>query len=143
MQYQKMRGPMIILSSSGMLTAGRVLQYLPHILADQNACILFCGYSTEGTLAYEIKHGHKKYLNIGGKKVPNRANIVSLHSFSSHMQHDQLLEYYSSIKCDKIFLVHGQQVEKVKFAEELREQIEKNASTTQVVCVNKSAEGRF
>lgn len=134
---------MIILSSSGMLTAGRVLQYLPHILADPNACILFCGYSTEGTLAYEIKHNHKKYLKIAGKLVANRANIVSLHSFSSHMQHDQLLEYYSSVKCDKIFLVHGQQTEKVQFASELREQIEKNASTTQVVCVNKSTEGRF
>ena len=134
---------MIILSSSGMLTAGRVLQYLPKILTDQNACILFCGYSTEGTLAYEIKHGKKKYLEIAGKKVPNRANIISLHSFSSHMQHDQLLDYYSSIECNKIFLVHGQQPEKIKFAEELRERIAKNASTTQVVCVNKSTEGRF
>jgi len=134
---------MIIISSSGMLTAGRVLQYLPHILSDSRNCILFCGYSTEGTLAWDIKKGQKKTLKIGGKKVPNCATIVSLNSFSSHMQHNELLEYYSNIQCNKIYLVHGQQKEKVKFAQELRNRLAEKVKTTQVVCANKSSEGRL
>lgn len=138
-----MSGPMIILSSSGMLTAGRVLNYLPRILSNPNNCILFCGYSTEGTLAWDIKHGHKKYLKIGNKMVANKAAIVTLNSFSSHMQHDQLLEYYSDINCEKIYLVHGQQAEKIKFAAELKDRIAKKCKTTNVVCVNKSTEGRI
>ena len=142
-QYHKANGPMIIISSSGMLTAGRVLQYLPHILPDSRNCILFCGYSTEGTLAWDIKKGQKKTLKIGGKRIPNCATIVSLNSFSSHMQHDELLEYYSNIQCNKIYLVHGQQKEKVKFAQELRERIAEKVKTTQVICANKSSEGRL
>lgn len=142
-QYHKANGPMIIISSSGMLTAGRVLQYLPHILSDSRNCILFCGYSTEGTLACDIKKGQKKVLKIGGKKVQNCATIVSLNSFSSHMQHNELLEYYSNIQCNKIYLVHGQQKEKVKFAQELRNRLAEKIKTTQVVCANKSSEGRL
>lgn len=126
-----------------MLTAGRVLSYLPRILSNPLNFILFCGYSTEGTLANEIKSGRHRFLNIAGKKIANRANIVNLHSFSSHMQHDQLLEYYSSINCNKIFLVHSQQPDKVKFAAELKQILEDKFSTTQVVCVNKNTEGRF
>lgn len=141
--YQKMEGPMIILSSSGMLTAGRVLSHLPYILPNPDNCILFCGYSTEGTLAWDIKHTKHKTLKLAGKRIANRANIIILNSFSSHMQHDQLLDYYSSIQCNKIYLVHGQQPEKIKFAEELKNEIARKNHTTQVVCVNKSTEGRF
>lgn len=141
--YQKMEGPMIILSSSGMLTAGRVLSHLPYILPNPNNCILFCGYSTEGTLAWDIKHTKHKTLKLAGKRIANRANIIILNSFSSHMQHDQLLDYYSSIQCNKIYLVHGQQPEKIKFAEELKNEIARKNHTTQVICVNKSTEGRF
>ena len=141
--YQKMEGPMIILSSSGMLTAGRVLSHLPYILPNHDNCILFCGYSTEGTLAWDIKHTKHKTLKLAGKRIANRANIIILNSFSSHMQHDQLLDYYSSIQCNKIYLVHGQQPEKIKFAEELKNEIARKNHTTQVVCVNKSTEGRF
>ena len=141
--YQKMEGPMIILSSSGMLTAGRVLSHLPYILPNPDNCILFCGYSTEGTLAWDIKHTKHKTLKLAGKRIANRANIIILNSFSSHMQHDQLLDYYSSIQCNKIYLVHGQQPEKIKFAEELKNEIARKNHTTQVICVNKSTEGRF
>ena len=39
--------------------------------------------------------------------------------------------------------MHGQQPEKIKFAEELKNEIARKNHTTQVVCVNKSTEGRF
>ena len=141
--FQHIEGGMIILSSSGMLNAGRVLQYLPRILPNPRNCIVFCGYATEGTLAYEIKHGNKKVVEIAGKKVKNNAQIVMLNSFSSHMQHDQLLDYYSNIKCNKIYLVHGQQDSKTSFAHELKSLLEKKNKTTQVICVNKGTEGKL
>lgn len=140
--YQQLNGPMIILSSSGMLNAGRVLNYLPRILSNPRNCIVFCGYSTEGTLAWDIKH-NKKFIEVMDKKVPNKANIVMLNSFSSHMQHDELLEYYSNVQCDKIYLVHGQQNAKINFANELKNLLEKKNKTTQVICVNKGTEGKF
>ena len=94
-------------------------------------------------MAYEIKHGNKKVVEIAGKKVKNNAQIVMLNSFSSHMQHDQLLDYYSNIKCNKIYLVHGQQDSKTSFAHELKSLLEKKNKTTQVICVNKGTEGKL
>jgi metallo-beta-lactamase family protein len=134
---------MIILSSSGMLNAGRVLSYLPHILSNPNNCIVFCGYSTEGTLAWQIKEGDKKRIKIGEEWVNNRANIINLYSFSSHMQHNELLQYYSTIQANKIYLVHGQMDSKLLFAKELKDALEHNNRTTQVICVNKGTKGRL
>lgn len=141
--YQESQERMIILSSSGMLNAGRVLSYLPHILSNSNNCIVFCGYSTEGTLAWQIKEGDKKRIKIGDEWVSNRANIINLYSFSSHMQHDELLHYYSTIQANKIYLVHGQMESKLSFAKELKEALEHNNRTTQVICVNKGTKGRL
>lgn len=142
-EYQQSQKRMIILSSSGMLNAGRVLSYLPHILPNSNNCVVFCGYSTEGTLAGDIKQGKKKRVKVGNDWVTNRANIVNLQSFSSHMQHDELLDYYSTIQCNKIYLVHGQMDAKLEFSHELKLALEKKNRSTQVVCVNKGTKGKL
>ena len=76
------------------------------------------------------------------KKIPNNANIITLNSFSSHMQYNELLDYYSTINCEKIYLVHGQLNVKTQFANELKEALEKKNKTTQVICVNKGTEGK-
>ena len=57
--------------------------------------------------------------------------------------YDELLEYYSNVQCDKIYLVHGQQNAKINFANELKNLLEKKNKTTQVICVNKGTEGKF
>lgn len=128
----------VILSSSGMLTAGRSVKWTQSILPNENDCILFCGYSTEGSLAYRIKNGSsKKTISINGKPYKNKANIVVLHSFSGHMSHDDLLKYYSSIITEKIYLVHSDK-NKIAFKDELQEMVRQNLKTTKVVAVNKS-----
>ena len=40
------------------------------------------------------------------------------------MQREELLEYYSNVQCDKIYLVHGQQNAKINFANELKTLLE-------------------
>lgn len=137
--YVNSTRPMIILASSGMLTAGRSLSYAAQIVPNQNDCIVFCGYSTEKSIGWKIKHPKEfKMIEIDGKKYRNLCQVVNLCSFSSHMQHDQLLEYYSSIDCQQIALVHGQMESKVKFAQELKNELEKKSKTTKVSVVNKS-----
>ena len=68
--------------------------------------------------------------------VANKATIVTLNSFSSHMQYPSLLNYYSQIRADKIALVHGQMDTKLQFQKDLQEEISKKGFTTKVVCVN-------
>ena len=62
-----------------------------------------------------------------------KANVISLNSFSSHASHAELLEYYSSIECEKIYLVHSQEDRKKEFKPLLEEEISKKNHTTKVV----------
>ena len=70
--------------------------------------------------------------------------IINLQSFSSHIQHDELLKLlsggYGQSTYEKIALVHGDFDGKVKFAEQLKLEIEKRNRTDKVVIVNKSTE---
>ena len=127
----------IILASSGMLTAGRVLNYLPQVISDHYSHILFCGYMTENSLGWKIKNGKdEKTIKIDGKMYRNRCHITSLSSFSSHMQYPQLLNYYSNINADKIALVHGEMKTKIAFAQDLQKSIANKSKTTKVIIIN-------
>lgn len=130
--------PCIVLSSSGMLTAGRSVAWTQKLLGSSKNHFLFCGYAPEGSLADKIKTGTHKYITVEGKSIPNKAFVTNLVSFSSHIQHDDMLEYYSEINCEKIALVHGNFADKEKFSKELQEVIADKNKTTKIVCVNSS-----
>ena len=131
--------PCVILASSGMLTAGRALVYAPYILSNQYNHIIFVGYASENSLAWKIKNDKEnKWLEIGDKKCRNNCRITSLYSYSSHMQYDALLWYYSYINCNNIVLVHGRMEDKAMFAQELNEILSKKAKTTKISIANKS-----
>lgn len=129
------KNPKIVISSSGMLTAGRSIHYVKEYLPDERSTILFCGFAAINSLANIIKVGERQ-IKIDGKKYPNKAKMVDLKSFSSHMQHDDLIAYYKSINCESIYLVHGNMDGKLKFAKKLQDEISKFKST-KVVCTNK------
>jgi metallo-beta-lactamase family protein len=135
------KSPKIILSSSGMINAGRSKHYVKDILPRSNDCIIFCGYTCEGTIGWKIKNeSEQKTITIDGKPYKNKCQVVNLKSFSSHMQHDELLMYYKNVAnngCDAIYLVHGDDG-KIAFKKELEEEIRKINKTTKVVAVNKS-----
>ena len=118
--------PKIVCSSSGMLTQGRSILYLKKILPRRNCTILTCGYMAEGGIGWKIKNNPtQKTITIDSKAYPNRCDIKSLSSFSSHMQYEQLLNYYVNLAnngCDVIWLVHGDK-NKLKFKEELEKNI--------------------
>lgn len=131
------REPKVILSSSGMLTAGRSVKWTQSILPNTNDCILFIGYAGENTLAWKIKHNKdNKTININGKPYKNNAQIIDLLSFSSHMQRKDLINYYKSINCEKIYLVHSDVKSKYEFKEDLQKAINDCLKTSRVVCVN-------
>lgn len=131
--------PKIILSSSGMMTAGRSVSWAERILPDKNSEIVFVGFAVEGSLASKIKDRKQKGVTINGKRIRTKCGVTILNSFSSHMQHDDLLKYYTSINgAESIYLVHGNMDDKINFSKELQDKIHNNNKTTNVVCVNKS-----
>lgn len=123
--------PMVILSASGMLSAGRSISHLQSIIEDSESCVLFCGYASPNTLAGQLREGKEKVLKIAGKEFRNKVQLVSLMTMSSHMQHDQLLAYLSTVECNEVYLVHGNS-SRYEFAQELEDEYRKNNRTTKV-----------
>lgn len=133
------KSPKVIISASGMMTAGRSRHYVKSILPNTNDTILFCGFSTEGSLAGKIKNAkNQKTITIDKKVYKNKCGITCLNSFSSHMQREDLINYYKSINSTAIYLVHGDIDGKISLKRDLEEELRKMGKTTKVVCVNKS-----
>lgn len=128
----------VILASSGMLCAGRSVKWVQDILPKENDCILFVGFAGGDTLAGKIKNGREqKTININGKPYKNKCQLVDLHSYSSHMQRNDLLNYYKGINAEKIYLVHGDQQARFEFKEDLEIAISDALKTTRVIITNK------
>ena len=127
-----------ILSSGGMLQSGRSVSWAISLLPHADDCILLSGYCGVNTLGYKIKNGNtQKTITINGTSVKNKCQIVALKSQSSHMQRNDLINYYKGLNVEKIYLVHGDMQGKIELAEDLREEISKCSKTTKVCVVNK------
>lgn len=132
------KGAKIICSSSGMLSAGRSVKWVQSVLPNENDCLLFIGYAGIDTLAGRIKQGStQKTININGKPYKNKCNLIDLHSFSSHIQRDDLVNYYKSLNCEKIVLVHGELKARLELKEDLEKAISDCCKSTRVIIANK------
>lgn len=110
MALNKYKFPKVIISSSGMATAGRIRHHLKHNLWDEKNSLVFVGYQAEGTLGRIILNGAKK-VKILGEEVAVKAEIYDLQGFSGHADQMMLLEWIRKfkIKPQKIFIVHGEE----------------------------------
>jgi metallo-beta-lactamase family protein len=108
-QLNTRQEPMIIISSSGMCEAGRVLHHLRNNLSKSETTVLFVGYCAENTLGAKLLAG-EKHVRVFGEPVEVNAQMVSLSGFSGHADHSELCTYASNVKGPKrgIHLVHGE-----------------------------------
>ena len=126
----------IIISSSGFCTNGRIVAYLKKYIRDPNSMVIFSGYTGDNPsyLSYRIKnYRDNKFIKINGEMVPNRADCINLTTFSSHANFNDLVKYGSSLKTNKLILVHGSKEAKKCLAENLRNAISKNDKTYRVI----------
>jgi metallo-beta-lactamase family protein len=108
-KINEMRYPCIIVSSSGMVTGGRILHHLLLRLADPRNQVLFIGFQAPGTRGETIKSGAKS-VRIFSETVPIRAQVAALEQFSDHADTEELLGWLRAFKSPpkKTFLVHGE-----------------------------------
>ena len=125
----------IIVSASGFLNGGRVLNHLTTVLPNENNTIMFIGYAGENNLASKIKT-NEPIVEVNGVLVENKAKIVELRSFSSHASYEELMDYYTEIPYNKICLVHGEMNGKVEFAKALKDKLASNGKSARVIAVN-------
>lgn len=121
--WQKLKTSQVVISTSNFLKAGRILGWLKSILPDSENRLCFCGYSgDEQSVAYQVQN-NKRWVEVDGEKISNKANVVCLNSFSSHACQKELLQRYTEMPYNKIYLVHGEKNGKVEFAKMLRESL--------------------
>ena len=128
--------PKIIISSSGFCTNGRIVKYLQKYLKDVNSMIIFSGYIGDNPsyLSYRIKnYRDHKDIKINKEQIPNKADCITLSTFSSHAGHNDLIKYGSSLLTNKLVLVHGSEESKLCLADKLKEAISKNNKTYKVI----------
>ncbi len=103
------RGPMIVVSASGMATGGRVLHHLLHRVSRPETTVLFAGFQAEGTRGWSLQHGAKS-IRIFGEDVAVHATIATVHGLSAHGDQADLLRWLRTVegKPKKVFLVHGE-----------------------------------
>jgi len=103
------RTPSIIVSSSGMVTGGRVLHHLAQRLPDPNNTVIFIGFQAPGTRGFTIKSGAHE-VKIFGDIVPIRAQVAALEQFSDHADTPELLQWLHTFpkKPPATYLVHGE-----------------------------------
>lgn len=83
MALNKYEFPKVIISSSGMATAGRVRHHLKHNLWNEKNSLVFVGYQAEGTLGRIILNGVQK-VKILGEEVAVNSKVYSLEGLSGH-----------------------------------------------------------
>ncbi|UCG91683.1 MAG: MBL fold metallo-hydrolase [candidate division WOR-3 bacterium] len=103
------KGPMIIMSASGMCEGGRVTHHLIHSIANAHNIILLTGFQARGTLGRKILDGAEK-VSIFNNEFDVRAKVYFMGGLSAHADGNDLVEYVKNIKngvLKKVYLVHG------------------------------------
>lgn len=103
------RTPSIIISSSGMVTGGRILHHLALRLPEPKNLVIFIGFQAPGTRGFTIKNKSDE-VKIFGDFVPIRAQVAALEQFSDHADPPELLEWLRTFrnKPATTYLVHGE-----------------------------------
>jgi len=101
--------PSIIISSSGMVTGGRIQHHLAQRLPDPRNSVIFIGFQAPGTRGATIKSGAPE-VKIYGELVPIRAQILAFEQFSDHADPSELLQWMRTFQNQPrtTYLVHGE-----------------------------------
>jgi len=130
-QALNVKNPMIIVTSSGMLTSGRVLMHLENVLKQKGCQIVLVGYQAENTLGRKLLETQHKSISVNRRQVVIRAKVSQI-NLSSHADKFQLLEFIKTSRkgqLKKIFLNHGD----IEACESLKDEIEQHINGVQVL----------
>ena len=101
--------PKVIIAASGMVSGGRVLNYLEHYIEKPETSIIIVGYQAEGTLGRKLLEGAKE-VTIYGTTYSVNAKILEVTGLSAHADQSELLNWFSDLEHPpkKVYLLHGE-----------------------------------
>jgi metallo-beta-lactamase family protein len=116
--------PCIIISSSGMMEAGRIKHHLANSISNSKNTLLAVGYCSPTTLGARILRGDKE-VSIFGNKYKVNADVERIDSYSGHADYNEMLQFLNSqdkTKVKQLYLVHGHYEAQEFFSRKLQEE---------------------
>ena len=124
--------PCVIISSSGMVTGGRILHHLAQRLPEPRNLVLFIGFQAPGTRGFTIK-SRAEAVKIYGDFVPIRAQVAALEQFSDHADPPELLQWLRTFRNQPAttYLVHGEPDASGQFRDLMKKELGWNVQIAQ------------
>jgi metallo-beta-lactamase family protein len=116
------KDPCVIISASGMCTAGRIKHHLKNNISNARNTVLFVGFQAGRTLGRLIRDGTDP-VRIFGNSYPVRARIETIEGFSAHADQAGLLDWFERLGGvpRSTYVVHGEERVAGEFAKHLKE----------------------
>jgi len=115
-------GPFIVIATSGMCEAGRILHHLRRHVGDPQSSLVFVSFQAENTLGRRLAD-RVSPVNILGEPHDVRLQIHLLDSFSAHADRDELSAWVRKLpRAGHIYCVHGEEPQSSGLAAHLRSQ---------------------
>ena len=127
-----LRSRAILISSSGMMTGGRILHHMFRRLRNRHDTFLIAGYQAEGTRGRDLLE-HKPTIRIFGEDVPVNCTIEYMTSMSGHADKEELFRWmsYFKEKPKVTFTVHGESPDMDIYAQAIRDRLGWNVMVPQ------------
>jgi putative mRNA 3-end processing factor len=112
-----MHEPCIVITTSGMVTGGPVMDYMKMMFFEPKHGLFLTGYQGEGTNGRLLLQERCAYVD--GKKVQWKGRIEQF-DFSAHAGQDELVEAVQRMKPKILILNHGDDVALQAFADKVK-----------------------
>ncbi|MCX6693357.1 MAG: beta-CASP ribonuclease aCPSF1 [Methanomicrobiales archaeon] len=111
----------VIITTSGMLNGGPVMEYLRNLAGDERNALVFVGYQADGTLGRRIQKGWREVPLGRRETIVINLEIATIDGFSGHSDRRQLMNFIGHVqpKPEKIFTVHGDENTTIELASAL------------------------
>jgi metallo-beta-lactamase family protein len=106
----------LVIATSGMCEAGRILHHLRHHVGDPRSVLLIVGFQAAGTLGRRLADGISP-VRIFGEPHDVLLRVIVLPSFSAHADRDELLAWVQRLpRVGRIYCVHGEEAQSTALA---------------------------
>lgn len=116
------RGPMVVISASGMAEVGRVVYHIKYAIEQARNTIMIVSWQSPETLGRRLAD-RERHVRIMGESYHRKAEVATIGGLSAHAGQNFLLEYVKRVQkgVKKVFLVHGEKKAAGAFMQKLDE----------------------
>lgn len=119
----ELKGPAVLIASSGMLSGGRVLHHLKNFLTKPDSVLAIAGYQAVGTRGRTLLDG-KREVKVLGELIQVRGEVVDMDGFSGHGDADELMRWLGGAAGSpkRVFVTHGEPEQASALAERIQKE---------------------